>query len=106
MDSKDARPLKRDIEVIRYFSRQLGALSEGRVLDLLERFEGKPFKNAEIREVFEWWENVVQSASQAREQVRASLKKHLGPKPALGAYILIIDWKITKLGRIYVERVS
>ena len=53
-----------------------------------------------------WWENVVQSASQAREQVRASLKKHLGPKPALGAYILIIDWKITKLGRIYVERVS
>lgn len=52
MDSKDARPLKRDIEVIRYFGRQLGALSEGRVLDLLERFEGKPFMNAEIREVF------------------------------------------------------
>lgn len=44
--------MKRDLEVVRYFTKQFGALSEGPVLDLLERFEAKPFMNAEVREVF------------------------------------------------------
>lgn len=48
----DAKPMKRDLDVVRYFTKQFGALSEGPVLDLLERFETKPFMNAEVRAVF------------------------------------------------------
>jgi len=51
MDPHERTSLKRDLEVIRYFTRQFGALSEGSVLDLLERFETKPFMNAEVRAV-------------------------------------------------------
>lgn len=49
--SPDPAPLKRDLDVIRYFTKQFRALSDGKVLDLLERFETKPFMNAEVRSV-------------------------------------------------------
>ena len=52
MDPKGANPFKQNLETIRYFSRQLRAISEGGVLDLLERFEARPFMNAEARAVF------------------------------------------------------
>jgi hypothetical protein len=44
--------LKRDTEVIRYFSKQFGALSDSSILDLLERFETRPFMNADVRGIF------------------------------------------------------
>lgn len=44
--------MKHDLEVIRYFSRQFSAISESSVLDLLERFETRPFMNAEARVIF------------------------------------------------------
>jgi hypothetical protein len=50
--SQDDASLKRDLEVIRYFAKQFRALSEGSVLDLLERFEVKPFMNADVRSLF------------------------------------------------------
>ena len=52
MASHDLPSTKRDLEVIRYFTKQFRALSEGPVLDLLERFETKPFMNAEARGIF------------------------------------------------------
>jgi hypothetical protein len=52
MDANGPSPFTQDLEVTRYFSKQFRAISEGRVLDLLERFEGKPFMNAEARAVF------------------------------------------------------
>lgn len=52
MESRNLSPMKRDLDVIRYFTKQFGALSEGPVLDLLERFETKPFMNAEVRGIF------------------------------------------------------
>ena len=45
--------LKKDLEVVRYFREQFRSISDGMVLDLLERFEAKPFMNAEARAIFE-----------------------------------------------------
>lgn len=62
--SHQATPLQQDLEVVRYFTKQFGALSDGRILDLLERFETRPFMNAEARAVFgnrrqTTWEKLV-----------------------------------------------
>jgi hypothetical protein len=47
--TRDDISIKRDLDVIRYFTKQFRALSDGPVLDLLERFEAKPFMNADVR---------------------------------------------------------
>lgn len=49
--AEDAR-LGKDLEVVRYFRGQFRLISDGMVLDLLERFETKPFMNAEARAIF------------------------------------------------------
>ena len=48
---QEAPSLKRDIDVIRYFTRQFRAISDGQVLDLFERFGTRPFMNADIRSI-------------------------------------------------------
>jgi len=50
--TRDTLSIKRDLDVIRYFTKQFRALSDGPVLDLLERFDAKPFMNADVRNIF------------------------------------------------------
>jgi hypothetical protein len=56
-----------------------------------------------------WWENVKGATEQARNQVRKSLRRgfsRAGQAPVVGAYIAILDWKITKRGWLRIERVD